>query len=170
MYSVFADPRRLPQLAGASGVLLCLAIMLGGCGKDAGSPEARVRATILAMEEAVEAGSLKQAAGWLGAGYSDRYHPDKRAAVRALLGYLYRHKNIHLFTRVQGVDVDPGGERAQAAVLVAMTAEPVDDPERLLVLKADLYRFEVEFSLDPDEDTWLISGSRWQRADLGVLF
>lgn len=150
-------------------MLLGLTLLLTGCGREAGSPEDRVREVIVAMETAIEAGSLKEASAWLGADYSDSHHPDRRSAVRTLLGYLYRHKHIHLFTRIQQIDIDPGGTRAKAAVLVAMTGQPIDDPERLLALKAGLYRFELDFTLDQNEDAWLINHSRWQRADLGVL-
>ena len=152
--------------------LLALLIVLGllaACGNQEPTPEDQVVQAIESLEAALEAGSLSDASDWIGGGYRDRYHPDRRAAVRTLFGYLRRHQNLHLFSRIQEVEVLPDGTRATAVVQVAMTAQPVESPEALLRLKADLYRFEVQFAWDQEEDAWRIIGSNWRRANLAGL-
>jgi hypothetical protein len=149
-------------------VLLALCL-LPACSEEGLTPEEQVVQAIESLEAALEDGSLSDASDWIGRGYRDRYHPDKRAAVRTLFGYLQRHKNLHLFSRIQEVEVSSGGTRATAVVQVAMTAQPVESPEILLRLKADLYRFEVQLAWDRDEGAWRIIGSDWRRAKLAGL-
>jgi hypothetical protein len=143
--------------------------LLAACSEEGPTPEEQVVQAIESLETALEAGSLSEASDWIGSAYRDRYHPDKRAAVRTLFGYLQRHKNLHLFSRIQEVEVFSGDTRATAVVQVAMTARPVESPEILLQLKADLYRFEVQLAWDQDEAAWRIIGSSWRRANLAGL-
>ena len=77
--------------------------------------------------------------------------------------------SLHLFSRIQEVEVFSADTRATAVVQVAMTARPVEAPEILLQLKADLYRFEVQLAWDQDEEAWRIVGSSWRRANLAAL-
>lgn len=146
-----------------------LLLLLAGCGGDEESPEQQIRALIESMELALESGSVTDAAQWIAANYADSYHPNKRAVVRSLFGYTRRHRNIHLFTRIQQIEVEADRSVANAVVQVAMTAQPVDSVERLVALKADLYRFEVDFAWDEAEERWLIGHSRWKRANLAAL-
>jgi hypothetical protein len=151
------------------GVLLLPLWLLAACSEEGPTPEEQVVQAIESLETALEAGSLSDASDWIGNAYRDRYHPDKRAAVRTLFGYLQRHKNLHLFSRIQEVEVFSGDTQATAVVQVAMTARPVEAPEILLQLQADLYRFEVQLAWDQDEEAWRIIGSSWRRANLAAL-
>jgi len=143
--------------------------LLSACSEQELSPEEQVIQAIESLQAAVEAGSLSEASGWIAGNYRDRYHPDKRAAVSALFRYTRRHKNLYLFSRIQEVEILPGGTRATAVVQVAMTAQPVESAQTLLQLKADLYRFDVQLAWNEDENTWQVTGSSWKRANLGGL-
>ncbi len=139
-----------------------LMLLLAACGEPDDTPEEQVRQLIDAMEQAVEAGSVKEAAGLLHSDYSDRWHPDRRAAARSLFGYLRRHDNIHLFTLIRSITVTPSQDAADAVVYVAMSGMPVESVETLLSVKADLYRFDVSLAkLDRD---WRVRSARWERA------
>lgn len=142
--------------------LVILMLALAACGEPEDTPEEQVRQLIDAMEQAVEVGSVKGAAGLLHSDYRDRWHPDRRAAARSLFGYMRRHDNIHLFTLIKSITVKPSQDAADAVVYVAMSGMPVESVETLVSVKADLYRFDVSLAtLDGD---WRVRTASWERA------
>ena len=142
--------------------LAALLLALSACGGPDDTPEQQVRQLIDAMEHAVESGSVESAAELLHTEYSDSWHPDRRAAVRSLFGYLRRHDNIHLFTVIQSITVTPAQDTADAVVYVGMGGTPVESLETLIAVKADLYRFDVRLAaVDGD---WRVRSARWARA------
>lgn len=152
---------------GLGALPVAVVLLLAGCADPPATPEQQVRAVIDAMEQAVEAGSVRQASELMHPQYADDWHANRAAAMRTLLGYLRRHREIHLFTLVKAVEFTAREDAATAMVYVAMTAVPVDSVETLVSLKADLYRFDVK--LVRADDAWRIGYSRWKRADLKVL-
>ncbi|MDJ0741304.1 MAG: hypothetical protein QNJ91_16435 [Gammaproteobacteria bacterium] len=148
--------RSLPAVAVAALVVALLA----ACG-PAATPEQQIRQLVADMEAAVEDGSVTAAGELLHTEYADEWHPNRRAAVRSLFGYLRRHKDIHLFTVVRSVDVAADGRSADAVVYVAMTGVPVQSVETLLSVNADLFRFDIV--LAQSDDAWRARRARWQR-------
>lgn len=144
-------------------MLGALLAWLAACTGDPGSPEEQIQHLVDAMEQAAESGSVGQTAQWLHLSYRDGWHPNKAAATRTLLGLFRRHRNVHLYSVVQSIQLSAEENRAQSVVYLAMSAVPVDSVERLLAIKADLYRFDVE--LQSDQGVWQISEAKWQRAD-----
>ena len=147
--------------------LLVGSALLVSCGGDPAHPEERIGALIDAMEQAVEAGSLEQAAELLHPNYRDDTHPNKLAAMRMLAAYLRRHSGIHLFSMVDTIDLAPGGAGATVVVYVAMSGVAVDSVATLARIRADLYRFDLELGLL--EGDWRILHGRWQHADISML-
>ena len=150
-------------LAAACGVAL-----LAGCSGEPASPEQRIHERIGALVQAVEAGSVGQAAESLHPQYRDERHADNTAAMRSLRAYLARHRGIHLFTLVRELAPASDGSAAKAVVYVAMTGVPVDSLQTLISLKADLYRFDIEL-LPMEDGEWRIAQARWRRADPALL-
>ena len=148
-------------------VLAACLLVLAGCGGEQTTPEDGVRATIAAMEKAVEESAIRQAAELLHPDYRDSRHPNKRAAVHSLLAYMRRHRDVHLFSVIKSLELSAANDSARAVVYVAMTGTPVQSLDTAMALKADLLRFEVEFAR-VDED-WRIVHSDWRRADSFVL-
>lgn len=72
-----------------------LAAQIVGCSSGT-TPEDRVRAIIVAVENAVEARSVAKVAEYFDHHYHDEYHRSQQAALRSLLGYFHRHRSIHL--------------------------------------------------------------------------
>jgi hypothetical protein len=143
--------------------LLVVCLTLAACSADQISAEDRVRALIDAMEQSVEAGSVREAISFLHADYKDPRHTDRQAAGRTLFGISQRHRDIHLFTLTKTVELTPQQDSATAVVFVAMTGIPVESVEALISVRADLYRFELV--LVEEEGDWRILSSRWQRVD-----
>jgi hypothetical protein len=145
------------------GVLL----LLVACGGDNPTPEDRLRASVDAIEALVEAGDATGVRDYLASDYRDARHPDARSAIASLFLYSRQHRDIHLFTLVRDLQLDEAAGTAQTGILVAMAGVPLESIETLIALKADLYRFDVDWQRVDDE--WRIVSSRWQRADLSSL-
>lgn len=160
MYWPCAEPRwRL-----AVGLWL---LFLAGCGSEPDSPEAQVRTVINALQAAVERRSVKDAAAWIHPEYRDPRHANKREAVATLFAYLRRHRQIHLFTLVDALEVDSSHQSASVSVLVAMAGVPLTSLETVISVRADLYRFDLV--LVHDGGDWLIREAGWQRVRPGDL-
>ena len=143
-----------------------LALGLAGCSEDPPA-EDRLKQAIAAVVKAVEQGESREAGDLLHPDYRDDRHPDKRSALASLFWYTRQHRNIHLFTLVHDVEIDEGAGEARTTVLVAMAGVPLESVETVISVRADLYRFDVDWRLEVDD--WLVSSSRWQRADLSSL-
>ena len=84
--------------------LLLAALAVGGCSDDA-SPEARIRALIDAAAEAAEARSVDDLGELLHVNFRDHRGND-RATLRPLLtAWFFRHRNIHLLTRIEMIEL-----------------------------------------------------------------
>jgi len=145
---------------------LCLAVVLVGCGDDTPA-EDRLGAAVASVVAAVEEGEPREAGGILHPDYRDARHPDKRSAIASLFWYTRQHRNIHLFTLMRDVAIDANAGVAKTKVLVAMAGVPLQSIETVISLRADLYEFDVDWQLTDGD--WLVTSSRWQRADLSSL-
>jgi hypothetical protein len=143
-----------------------VALLLGGCG-EADDAEARLRGAIADAERAVEERALQRVTAILSPEYQDLRGRDYRTVRALLLGYLQRHRNIHLFTRITELELDAEGKRANVRLYAAMTAAPVQAVETLASLHADLHRFDLQF-IDGD-DGWQLLRADWRRAALSEL-
>ena len=156
---------------GTKGIRRCALLLafalLAACGGDPAPPEERIGALIDAMEQAIEAGSVEQAAELLHPNYRDDTHPNNPAAMSILAAFLRRHSGIHLFSVVDSIDLAPDGACEHAVIYVAMSGVAVDSVETLARLRADLYRFDLDLGLLGGD--WRILHGRWQRADIAML-
>lgn len=147
-------------------LVLCLAIALTACGVDP-SPEEQLKTAIASFVEAVEDGEPRRAGEVLDPSYRDVRHSDRRGAVASLFWYTRQNHNIHLFTVVSDITVDAVSGTARTDVFVAMAGVPVESVEALVSIRADLYRFDVDWR--NVDGTWRVVSSRWQRADMSAL-
>lgn len=145
---------------------LC-ALLLASCGGEPDDPRTRLRATIASAEQAVEARSLKQASVYLSPHYHDERGYDARAIRQLLLGYLQRHRDIHLFTHIAVLTLADDQRAADVRLYVAMSGVPIPSLEAVAELHADLYRFELHF-IDTDEG-WQLQRADWHHAELKEL-
>ena len=128
---------------------------------EAESPEQRVRAVLAALEESAQqrdAGAMKE---HISDAYSDGNGNDKRTVTQLVAFHLLRNQSVHLLTRVQSLEL-PTPAEAQAAVLVAMAGAPIEGPDALLAMRADLYRFDLSFR--EEDGDWRIRSAAWRPA------
>jgi hypothetical protein len=57
----------------------------------------------------------------------------------------------------------PAPKQGSAEVYVAMAGTPIEAPEALVGLRADLYRFDLELAEEPDGE-WRVSSAQWRPA------
>jgi hypothetical protein len=146
--------------------VLALVLTVGGC-SDEVSPEQQIKAAVSAMADGVERGDRQQVGELLHEDYRDQRHPDRRAALATLFWHTRQHRQIHLLTLIRDIDLDPDGGHARTVVMVAMAGVPIASVEQLVSVKADLYRFDVEWQRSDDQ--WQVLSSQWQRADLSAF-
>lgn len=151
------------------------ALILTACTAAPDSPEAQVRALLSRAESAAEKRDVGVFKELISEGYTDEQGQDRQALAGLLTYYFLRHQTIHLFTRIQSIDVADAKnitfadaesaepESARASILVAMAGTPiliVDDLERL---RADLYHFDFDLVRE-DDGEWRVSRAAWSRA------
>jgi hypothetical protein len=127
------------------------------------SPEDMVREILKRAEVAAEERDVGVFKEIISVNYADKAKHDKKAIVRLLMYYFLRNKSIHLFTRVTTVEF-PQSEKANATMFVAMAGRPITNAEELLLIRADLYRFDIAFA-DEGDDDWKVVGADWRRAE-----
>jgi len=145
-------------------LLISTALLMQACSDDL-SPEDEIRQYI---EKGVQAGEDRSADD-----LSELIHPDyidHKGYNRTQLGkllrvYFFRHKNIHLFTRIDEIEM-LGENRAIAHLHVAMAGTVISDVTALSSLSARIYRFELQLV---KQEQWLLGYARWAPASIADL-
>ncbi len=95
-------------------------------------------------------------------GYGDAAGNDKQAVGAVAAVHVLRNESIFLLTRVGEVEILAPGE-ARVEALVAMAGTPIDSPEALAGVRADVWRFD--FTLREEEpETWRVTRAAWRPA------
>lgn len=146
---------------------LCLAAALAvsACSDDGLSPEAEIRQFVEAGVEAGEARSVDAIEALLHPEYLDQKGYNRGQLLKLLRGYFFRHRNVHLFTRIDDIRLLGEGE-AEVHLFVAMAGKVISDLGALPSLRARLYRFELRLLRD---DRWRLQHARWESATLADL-
>jgi len=141
---------------------ILLIIFTAACSDKPDDPRHQIKILIDQVEAAAEKSSVKSFSEHVSEQYKDKYHDNRQQAMRSVLGYFHRNRNIHLFTRISSIEINEQvPDSAKASVNVAMTGTQVDSAEQLLLLKASIYRFDLD--LRKEDDQWMISSAAWQR-------
>src|SRR6185436_9227880 len=82
------------------------------------TPQAQLRALFAEAQAAAEQKDIAALKRVVSEKYRDSQGQDKRAVEGVLRYYLFRQQTIHVFTRIQSIDVT--GEQAQAQLFVAL--------------------------------------------------
>ena len=159
-------PCRLRGIAGWQIVLLAgLFAILAGCGGREG-PEQRVRAFVDRVAASAEARSLRDFPAYLAPGFRTEGGLTRDEALALVARYLLSHRTIHVFQRIQELELR-GPDQARVVVVAALAGAPMAGPEDLARLKADLFRFDLE--LADLGDGFQITGGLWQPVGLDEL-
>lgn len=145
-------------------LLLSLAL-LQSCSNGDDSPEDQVRRFIASAVEAGEARSTGDLVDLAHRDYSDERGNNRKRLEGLLRAYFFRHKNIHLFTRIEHIEV-LGDNQATVSMHVAMAGTAIADVDALASLRARVYRFELQLVR---EDGWQLRHASWAPANIGAF-
>lgn len=87
-----------------------------------------------------------------------RYNKDQLEKILRL--YFFRHKSIYLFTRIKDIELT-ASDYAVATVFVAMAGTAISDITAITSMRANIYRFDLEFVKN---ESWLLSSAKWEIA------
>lgn len=129
---------------------------LAGCG-DSSSPDAQVRATIAAIEEAAEARDV----GGFMEHVSDEFRDSQGRAAselsRYVHGYFIANQSIHLLSRIESIEF-PTSAEARARVTVGMVGRDAAAADAWN-LAAEIHDFDVTFVREDGE--WKVRYAKW---------
>ncbi len=145
-------------------LLLWAVTLLPAC-SDGTSPEDEIRVYIAAAVDAAEARDAGDLADMIDAAYRDEQGHDKKRLGSMLRAYFFRHKNIHLFSKIGAIEM-LADNRAQVHLHVAMAGSVIADVNALAALRAQIYAFELTLVKDDD---WLLQQARWRPAGIADL-
>ncbi len=145
-------------------VLLCWGVLLPACSDD-DSPEAQIRSYIAAGVEAAESRSSSDLAEMIDTAYLDRRGYNKKQLTSLMRAYFFRHKNIHLFTRIEQIEL-LAENQAQVRMHVAMAGSVIAGVDALSALRARIYTFDLMLA---KQDEWQLRQASWQPASISDL-
>jgi hypothetical protein len=146
-------------------VLLALVLLqLQACSDD-GSPEDQVRHLIDSAVQAAEDRSPDGLRDLMHTDFIDQQGNNRQQLVKLLRVYFFRHKNIHLFTRIDSIEM-LSANQASVSLNVAMAGTVISDVNALSSLSARIYRFELQLI---KQDDWLLRHASWEPASIGAF-
>jgi hypothetical protein len=149
------DPRRRALAAALAAFSLA-------CGGERDTPEAAVRRTLAAIEEAAGAKDVGAIVEHVSPEYADPQGNDREAVRRIAAFHLLRNQSVHTLVRLREVTIaEPG--RAEVDALVAMAGTEIPDADVLATVRADLYRFALALR-EEEPGVWRVSSATWHPA------
>jgi hypothetical protein len=141
--------------------LVCL--LATGCNSRPKDPELEIREIVARMENYAERKQLSDLKGLVDDSFTAKGKYDKKK-ISALINYYFlRRKNIHVLSRI--VDVSfPTPDLASVKIIVGLAGKAFDSADQLRGVRADLVRFQLQFS---HRGEWRLSRANWARLSLG---
>ena len=145
--------------------ILCITLLLNACSDSALSREDEIKQFIETGVKAAENRSNSDLAKLVDDNYLDQKGLNKNELSKLVRLYFFRHKNIYLFTKLDGIEFLAENE-ALVTLHVAMAGSVISDVTALSSLTAKIYKFELELV---KQDEWLLRQAKWQRASMGDM-
>jgi len=140
-------------------------LVLAQACSDDGSAEDQIRQLIYNAVQAAEDRSVDGPSELMHADFIDQQGNNRKQLSKLLRLYFFRHKNIHLFTRVDSIEM-LSDNQASVSLHVAMAGTVISDVDALSSLSARIYRFELRLIR---QDDWLLRHASWAPASLSAF-
>lgn len=142
--------------------------LVAGCGtSDPQDPEGQIKSVIAMAEEAAQQRDIGTLKDFVADGYKDKRGYEKRSVVRLVQGYLLRHRNIHLLSKITDLEIiEPA--RASTSLLVAMAGRRIESAEQLWDLRADVFQFDLGWI--QSDGKWQVANATWRRVRTDDFF
>ncbi len=145
--------------------LLTLAMLLLQACSDDSSPDDQIRSLIDSGVQAAEGRSVDQLSALMHSNFIDQQGHNSQQLSRLLRAYFFRHKHIHLFTRIDSIEI-LAENQASVSFYVAMASSVISDVDALSSLSARIYRFELQLV---KQDDWLVRHASYAPANIGAF-
>ncbi len=146
-------------------LLILAALSMQACSDSADSPEDEIRQYIEAGVQAAENRSVDEASELIHPDYHDQKGYNRTQLGKLLRVYFFRHKSIHLFTRIDEIEMLTENE-ANVRLHVAMAGTVISGVDALSRLSARIYRFELQLF---KQEEWLLRHASWAPASIADL-
>jgi hypothetical protein len=141
-------------------------LLLLACGGVSDSPESQIRRFIEGAVQAAEARSVDGLSKLLQRDFIDQQGNNSKQIGRLLRAYFLSHQNIHLFTRIDDIEI-LADNQASVRLHVAMAGTVIADINTLAALRARIYRFELQ--MVSEDDDWLVRHASWAPANISAF-
>ena len=142
-------------------LLLPILFFLSACDDSTQTPEDEIRTYISHGVEVAENRNSGDLAEMMHPQYSDEKGFNRDQLIKIIKLYFFRHKNIHLFTKIDEIKLFSDQE-ALVTLHVAMAGQAISSLSMLSSLRARIYRFELD--LVKQDNEWLLQHAIWQPA------
>ncbi|MEN8159203.1 MAG: hypothetical protein ABFS41_03920 [Myxococcota bacterium] len=147
---------------GPAWTVLVVAALLVGCSDPAASPEDEVRAALMAIETAAEAGDASAFSELVSERYEDPYGHDREKLEAFVAFHVMRSgRGREVIVRVRDVHIEPS-RPDQAAVTLALGLAGAGSR-----LSAQVYAVDVD--LVREEGDWRVAWAQWRAAPASDL-
>ncbi len=143
--------------------LVWAVVLIQACSDNAESPEDEIRHFIDAGVSAAENRSVDELGDLMHEKYQDQKGYSKKQLGSLLRAYFLRHKNIHLLTKIDTIEL-LANNKAAVRMNIAMAGSVISDVDAISALRARIYRFELQLV---KQDGWLLRHSVWAPASIG---
>ncbi len=142
--------------------------LVSACGKSNPLDAAeQIRAAIAAAQGAAQQRDISTLKDFVADGYKDLRGYEKREVVRLVQGYLLRHRNIHMLSKIIDLELmEP--TRASTLLLVAMAGRRIESAEQLWDLRADVFQFDLSWIRT--NGAWQVANATWRRVRIDDFF
>ena len=123
-------------------LMLWLGLLLQACSAGGDSAQDRIREYIETGVEAAEERSPADLGDMIHGSYLDQKGHNKQQLIGLLRAYFFRHKNIHLFYKIDDIEL-LDEHHALVRLHVAMAGSVISDVDAISALRARIYSFEL---------------------------
>ena len=133
-------------------------VLISGCHKE--TEQDRIKKVIITIQKAAEEKDIRKVVNSLSKTYSDPQGFTYDTIKGLLLGYFFRHQNIHVYITNLDVTVDDSVGRAVFQAVLSggnKTGSAAD------ILPEALGMYAVDASFKKEDGEWKVSSAKWNR-------
>jgi hypothetical protein len=128
------------------------------------SPEEQVAARVEEARAALEEGDLSALRGMVAEQYEDEQGNDRETVLATVAYYVRVEGGVYAWTRIREIRMlEPN--RAEVRLLVALASGPIEQPQDLTRVRAELHRFVLQLVKQPPGG-WQLTHAQWTPASL----
>lgn len=145
--------------------LILMSWILFACSEAPLSPEEEIENFLAVGQQAIEDRQHGDLSDMVSDSYKDQQGLNRKQLLGMLRGYFLRHKNIHLHSRIDSIQLQ-SSNRAFVVLYVAMAGKAITDINSLASLRARVVRIELQLEKEGD---WKLQQASWKNGKISDL-